>query len=801
MAFISWERKKTEAGENKAGGKFGSRLALISLVCAVATAIVAPSITTSQKVYQEGDIAPDAVKATRDFLVVDEAATEAQRAEAPLLVPKIYDRATDPLSATLEVLDESFATVKAPPTPTPTPTPPAAEGTELTAPIENKPAEPGNRDPLAASRISKLMEERWSLNISPELAALLTDEANRLELKSLVTAQLAPLFEGGVVANRDLLVGDAGHGSGVIVRGVGGEGEGLLKDLSKITDYDTARKALAGKKVKTVGTLDKLSGLLSAALLTPNLIYNQEETQARREAAAKAVSPILYQVRRGEMIVREGDRVSEVQAKKLVAHAKGEGDGASRWSGYLALMLGLTLLTTLLMEFGRVNIKKVRTGSKDLLFITSLFLVLLLLQRLGLGLGAHLDTGMGDFMRFAMPMGAAFITMRMVLNSETLAIFFLPFTVAAAVGGGLTSGFFIPLIFGGLTGAHLAGGAGKRMDFLKIGLIVGAAQVVGVMLVALHKGSLFTTDALWPMGGAFVGGLVSGLLALSLVPLAETILDYTTDMRLMELASLDHPLLKELLIRAPGSYHHSVVVGTLVKGAAEAIGARAVLAMVAAYYHDIGKIRKPAYFIENQGGGKNPHDKLSPPMSTLVITSHVKDGVELAEKYRLGKDIVDIISQHHGTRLLHYFYDKAKEGARPGVDGVSEVEYSYSGPKPQSREAALVLLADVVEAATRTLPTANQSRVQGAVQTMINRIFAEGQLDECDLSLKDLHQIARSFTLILTGIHHQRIDYPLPVQKEKKEDGDLAKRRQSEGMHGRGEAPQEGEENLKRLGI
>jgi putative nucleotidyltransferase with HDIG domain len=211
------------------------------------------------------------------------------------------------------------------------------------------------------------------------------------------------------------------------------------------------------------------------------------------------------------------------------------------------------------------------------------------------------------------------------------------------------------------------------------------------------------------------------------------------------------------MIEAPGTYHHSVVVGTLVEAAASEIGANPLLAKVCGYYHDIGKIKKPLYFIENQKG-KNRHDKLAPSMSSLILIAHVRDGVEIAKKNKLGQVIIDTIKQHHGTSLIKYFYEKAKQ--RKGEDFANMDDFRYPGPKPQTREAGLVMLADAVEAASRTLDNPTPSRIQGLVQNLINTIFSDGQLDACELTLKDLHNIAKSFNKILTGIHHHRIDYP-----------------------------------------
>jgi hypothetical protein len=262
-----------------------------------------------------------------------------------------------------------------------------------------------------------------------------------------------------------------------------------------------------------------------------------------------------------------------------------------------------------------------------------------------------------------------------------------------------------------------------------------------------------------------VGALLSAMLVSAFTPLFESLFHYTTNIKLLELANLNSPLLRDLMIKAPGTYHHSVVVGNLVEAAAEAIGANPLLARVAAYYHDIGKAAKPLYFIENMHGGENRHDKLSPHMSALILISHLKEGEALAKEKHLGQPIIDVIRQHHGTALIKFFYEKAKQQAEATGQQVDPQEFRYPGPKPQTREAGLVMLADAVEAASRTLVNPTPDRIQGMVQKLINRIFSDGQLDECELTLKNLHEIAKSFNRILGAIFHHRIEYPEPVHK------------------------------------
>ncbi|HYL81264.1 MAG TPA: HDIG domain-containing protein, partial [Candidatus Acidoferrum sp.] len=270
-----------------------------------------------------------------------------------------------------------------------------------------------------------------------------------------------------------------------------------------------------------------------------------------------------------------------------------------------------------------------------------------------------------------------------------------------------------------------------------------------------------------------------------LLPLLEQSFGRTTNFTLLELSSLDEPMLKHLILTAPGTYNHSIMMGTLAEAAAEAVGANALLCRVGAYYHDIGKTRHPSYFIENQPDAVNRHDKLAPSLSRAIVMSHVKEGIEMARAYGLPEVLVDMIPQHHGTRLVSYFYHRAKETCDPDLQAVKEEDYRYPGPKPQTREAAIIMLADAVEATTRSLTDPTPARIRGSVQKIINNIFVDGQLDECDLTLRDLHLIANSFVRILTGVFHHRVEYPAaeaqdPTRK-RSENGDQPAKPTTEG--------------------
>lgn len=299
--------------------------------------------------------------------------------------------------------------------------------------------------------------------------------------------------------------------------------------------------------------------------------------------------------------------------------------------------------------------------------------------------------------------------------------------------------------------------------------------MVTATILLLFQGELFMAKAVSAIVFALSTVISITAIVSVMLPILEHIFTVTTDISLLELLDLNQPLMKNLIISAPGTYHHSVIVGTLVESAAEAVGVNPLLAKVSAYYHDIGKIKMPDYFVENQGGGVSKHERLTPHLSSITIVSHVKEGVELARQYKLPGSIIDIIQQHHGNGLITFFYRKAKDQyetyrtdahrvhdlhRHEAGHGPSEDDYRYPGPKPQTRVAALVMMADAVEAASRVLTDPTPARVSDLVERIINHIFLEGQLDECELTLKDISAIKKHFSYILTGILHRRIDYP-----------------------------------------
>ena len=374
---------------------------------------------------------------------------------------------------------------------------------------------------------------------------------------------------------------------------------------------------------------------------------------------------------------------------------------------------------------------------------------------------ANLSKGLGfpglDTEIYGIPIPAGAMLVALLFDFHTAITF--SFTISLLTGFWLNDALYPLYTFvGSLTAAFSVIRCKRRSALLRGSFYVIVANVIIAFILLIAKNDLSAVKALSAVAFAFFSGIAVSSIVSVLLPFLEYAFKITTDISLLELLDLNQPLMKMLMINAPGTYHHSVIVGNLVEAAAEAVGVNPLLARVSSYYHDIGKIKMPEYFVENQGGVPSKHEKLTPHMSSMVITNHVKEGVELAKQYNLPQSVIDIIRQHHGASVITYFYQKAKEYGHETV--TVEDDYKYPGPKPQTRVAALVMMADAVEASSRVLTDPTPARIAALVDKIINHIFLDGQLDECELTFKDISEIKQKFSYILTGIFHKRIDYP-----------------------------------------
>lgn len=730
-------KKKDQLGKKLFKAQNHQKL-LIGIVTAfIITLLISPTMQQGLKEYKLGDIATKDIKSTQDLLIEDEKSTTKKKLEAERLIPAIYDYDPSPQTEAEEFIKSVLKT---------------EDGPKL-------------RKQLETHFPNSLNQKEWNI---------LEKERPIPYLREVFSKVVIPILKNGIINDKDLVYLESNKG--IIIRDIQTQRE--KKDDSPFSFFDLKEAKI--KLRNEVGLIvdSKRKEIASIIIkiaenfIKPNLTFNKNETEERKAKAREAVHPVYYQIKRGEVILRKGDRVKEDHLIKINAIRKSQEKGHM-----LSLIIGMGILSFIflvsLYQFSTKNIRKISLSLKDLLFFSSTLvggiMLLKIYQFITEILGGEFISIPASSYYYLFPFASGAMLIRIAINSEVAIVFSIlsSFFSASLMGNQLT--LFIFIFIGSIIGAHKVAQCEKRSTILRAGLMVSGVNLIMIFGFNLISGNPFKTTLLSDLSMGFLGGPLASVITLGVTSIIESLFGYTTDIKLLELANMDNPILKDLVLQAPGTYHHSIITGTLVEAAAKSISANPLLARVSAYYHDIGKLKKPLYFIENAGGMENKHDHLSPNMSSLILISHVKDGVELARENHLGDKITNIIQQHHGTSLITYFYQKAKEKEDPKICPINEEDFRYPGPKPQTKEAGIVMLADAVEAASRTLTEPTPARIKNLVQRIIHNIFLDGQLEECELTLKDLHNIEESFTRILTGIFHQRIDYPKMNNNESNE--------------------------------
>jgi len=503
---------------------------------------------------------------------------------------------------------------------------------------------------------------------------------------------------------------------------------------------------------------DEEAGIVQAiagGLVKPNT-FNAARTEEARQKAREATAPVTVKIRQGEAIVRVGDRITLAKIEALDAFGLRQQE--IRWptvAGTIAFAVAVTILAMLLIGRFQSGFWARRRVPIVTVVLLALFAVLAKLM---------LDSSFGEVIAYFYPLPAL---------SMLLTIFFGPaFGIAVGITLGLVAAFItggslemiVYVVAGTLIGALALGRAERLKAFLWAGLAVALTNsAVIVIFGLLAQEQDWVELALQVPVGLIMGGLAASLALVAFLALGA-LLDIVTPFQLLELSRPTHPLFRQLLLKAPGTYHHAILVSNMAEEAAERIGADALLTRVGAYYHDVGKTVQPFYFAENRVGDVNPHDMLDPQTSARIITSHVDDGLDLAEKYRLPSAIRSFIPEHHGTGLTLAFYRLAVAAGANNGQEVREDDFRYPGPKPQSRETALVMLADSCEARVRSAQPGSPEEIEQIIRETIDNKIAEGQLDECDLTLRDLEAIRAAFLDTLRGIFHPRVKYPEPVK-------------------------------------
>lgn len=484
--------------------------------------------------------------------------------------------------------------------------------------------------------------------------------------------------------------------------------------------------------------------------LRPNFVLNVRETDLRRKAAIRKIEPVRITVKSGQIVVRRGDVVTDEQMQMMAEL------GLHRAQVSMVRILGLALYVLLIMGllllFFQRFLPDIFADDRRLLLIGLVILLTLAIGRIG-----HF------YSDFVTPIAVGPLLTAILIGPRAALMLGM---VTALLFGIITDQNLRVVSFvllGSVAGVYSVSKNAQGYSLIRAGLWVSLANVAAIVFTGLIEEIDYLQIFSDLIMGA-IGGVASAILSIGLLPYLEQAFRITTSEKLMNLARPNHPLLQRLLLEAPGTYYHSVLVGNLAETAADQIGANSILSRVGAYYHDVGKIQRPYFFVENQANMENPHAKLSPSLSTMIITSHIRDGLEFCREYKLPEVIADIVGQHHGTSLVSYFYKQAAEGEHG--ECIIEEDFRYEGPKPQTREAALIMLADGCEAAVRAISKPNMSRIENTVRRVIDERLRDGQLNECDLTLRDLNVIGDIFIRVLCSTCHSRIEYPADAIRE-----------------------------------
>lgn len=743
---------------------------LFILLVFLTTALISYRGGKLPTIIKTGQIAPYDIKADRDYEIIDEEATAKFKAEALQNVKSTYT--FDPFLGTgiADRIDAAFEEIR-----------------RLFKEYTGGQPEEETKE-LSYKDVTKEQLEKirltWNGMVGVEIGdkewKFLVDNNFSEEIKEKINLTIKSAMSQPIVSDREAMLAEKEKGISVRIlpaageeNDVGEENWNAEKIESTLNVEEMRKELISGKYIPESINIDEYDDRMViqivASLIQPNLAYDVQETEVRRQNTLRDIKNVVINVQTGESIIRGGSRYEPWHIKVLEGIRKDKAERSLPLEMVGSFMLIFTIYLVVYL-FGRKYVRRFAPTKVDMVFMGSLMLVMLLLLRISLFItSAIYGIAAADIPRMALtyiiPMAAGAMLVRFIINSETAALFAI--VLAAFCGIVVPGNIYYPayVLISSLIAAIAISHADKRSAIIQAGLVTGLLNAVIVLSVHLINAAsvaepLNLHSIMWYELMAFVNGIGCSVFVLVMAPLSESAFGYTTDIKLLELANLNHPLLRELIIRAPGTYHHSHLVGILAETAAEAVGANPLLARVGAYYHDIGKIKKPTYFTENMPEESSIHDSLTPHMSSLIISSHVKEGMELGKMYKLPQVIIDMIPQHHGTKKISFFYQKAKESIDPNLQKIEDKDFRYPGPKPQTREAAILMLADGSEAAVRSIKDKSPTRIQQTVEGIIDKCFTDGQLNECELTLKDLNEIAKSFTKILSSIYHQRIEYP-----------------------------------------
>ncbi len=680
------------------------RLALVGLTFVVALTVLLtlpllPVGQTDQMTFQVGDVVPNNIPAPRRLEYVGQIETERERKRAAASVQEIYDRAET------RVARQQIARAQA-----------------------------------ILDYINSVRQDSYATPEQRiEWIQAIPDPSLRLALTQEKVQQILALSDAAWTKVRD-------------------EVERVLdlamRDSIREAELEQARddvRTLINVRLMNDQEVDIVSAM-AGGLLAPNTFVNVEQTEAARQKARDEVQPILRTLEAGEIVLREGDIVQELDLEAL--QALGLLQHKTNWREVVGMLM-LVLLTTLILGLSLARYQPdLLTGrSRNIALVGLLFIALVAF--------AIITVPGRVVLPYIFPAAALSMSVTVLLNSELAVVATL--TLACLVGyiGDNSLGLATYTAAGGLVAALVLRRVERVNAFFRVGVFyVGLTNLAVVGVFYLPGDDADLVGALMLAATSLANGLLSASLTLTVFFIVGNFFDVTTALKLLELLQPSHPLLNQLLVKAPGTYHHSLLIANLAEQAAESIGADALLTRAGAFYHDIGKTVRPHFFTENQMDGVNPHDHLDPYTSADVLRSHVTDGLDLARRYRLPSRVRAFISEHHGNSFVSFMYRRAVEAAGGDESKVDESRFRYVGPRPQSRETALLMLSDTTEAIAKSKNPKSVQELEEVVNLAITTRLQQGQLDECDLSLRDLQTIRRSFVSTLKGMYHTRIEYP-----------------------------------------
>lgn len=581
-------------------------------------------------------------------------------------------------------------------------------------------------------KLSKLKSQSSITLSDSDYTTLLKLNKNDLEnLRAVLTSTMSEIYNGDIMEDNS-------------------------KDISNAQEEISVKinSSTLSKNLKDLGIT------IGYSQIKPNLFYDEKKTEELKNETMSKVSPVM--IKKDQIVVKEGEIVTKHDIEIL--SDLGVLNTNNSLNLYKYLSLGFLILIVMCLEWYYVykeNTEMFRDCSK-LVMISMLTCLELILART-----------LSIISPYLIPLALAPMLIALLTEDRKSLILNIMNCILISVAVNFDIQITIFALVNAVLGTIILRKMQQRNDIIYSSLYMGIINI----LISFSMGFLMSSDIVEiskRAGFVFLGSVISGILTIGCLPLFESTFDIVTTIKLLELSNPNNPLLKRLLMEAPGTYHHSVMVANLAEVASEAVGANPVLARVSSYYHDVGKLKRPYFFKENQLGNDNPHNKITPHLSTLIIISHVKDGVELAKEYKIPKIISDIIQQHHGTTLVKYFYVTMKNSSEK-PDEVNKEDFMYPGPIPMSKEAGVVMLADSVEASVRSIPEPTNGKIEEMVNNIIKDRLNEGQLDNCDLTLKDIDKIRKSFLKVLSGIYHKRIEYPVDKWQdtnEKSSEGD-----------------------------